>query len=74
MFLAYGGDTMKINNARKYIVHKITKEITDDNDIIATETLKANKMLKNHNLAKLIQDALFFEIIRQLTYKAKWKF
>ena len=54
MFLAYGGDTMKINNARKYIVHKITKEITDDNDIIATETLKANKMLKNHNLAKLI--------------------
>lgn len=64
----------KLANARIYRIHEITKEITDNNDIIVTETLKVNNMLKNHNLAKSIQNASFGEIIRQLTYKAKWKF
>ena len=63
----------KLKNARKYIIHKITKEITDNNDIIVTETLKIKNMLKNHNLAKSLQDASLSEIIKQLTYKAKWK-
>ena len=65
---------MKIKNARIYTIHKITKEITDNNDIIVTEKLRIQNMLKNHNLAKTIQDASLYEIIRQLTYKAKWKF
>ena len=65
---------MKIKNTRKYTIHKITKEITDNNDIIVTEKLKIKNMLKNHNLAKSIQDASLYEIIRQLTYKTKWKF
>ena len=64
---------MKIKNTRKYTIHKITKEITDNNDIIVTEKLRIQNMIKNHNLAKTIQDASLYEIIRQLTYKAKWK-
>lgn len=63
----------KLKNTRKYTIHKITKEITDNNDIIVTETLKIRTMLKNHNLAKSIQDASLSEIIRQLLYKTKWK-
>ena len=64
----------KIKNTRKYTIHKITKEITDNNDIIVTETLRINNMIKNHHIAKSLQDASLSEIIRQLTYKVKWKF
>lgn len=63
----------KIRNARKYIIHHITKTITEENHIIVTETLQVQKMLKNHNLAKKISDASLSEIIRQLEYKSKWK-
>ena len=63
----------KIKNARKYLIHHITKDITDNNDIIVCETLKVKNMVKNHHLAKVIEDASFSEIIRQLEYKTKWK-
>jgi len=63
----------KIKNTRKYTIHKITKEIIDNNDVIVTETLKISNMIKNHHIAKSIQDASLSEIIRQLTYKVKWK-
>ena len=63
----------KIKNARKYLIHHITKDITDNNDIIACETLKVKKMVKNHHLAKSLTDASFSEIVRQLEYKTKWK-
>ena len=63
----------KIKNARKYNTHHITKDITDNNDIIVCETLKVKNMVKNHNLAKSLNDASLFEIIRQLGYKSKWK-
>ena len=63
----------KIKNARKYLIHHITKDITDNNDIVVCETLKVKNMVKNHHLAKAITDASFSEIIRQLEYKTKWK-
>lgn len=64
----------KIKNTRNYTIHKITKEITDNNDIIVTETLNIKNMVKNHKIAKSLQDASLSLIIRQLIYKAKWKF
>ena len=63
----------KLKNARKYIMHSITKKITDENDIIVTEHLKLQNMLKNHKLAKTLSDASFYEIVWQLEYKSKWK-
>lgn len=63
----------KIKNARKYNTHHITKDITDNNDIIVCETLKIKNMVKSHNLAKSLNDASLSEIIRQLGYKSKWK-
>ena len=63
----------KLKNARNYYLHKITKKITDEYDIITCEKLTVQKMLKNHNLSKKISDVSFNEIIRQLQYKSKYK-
>ena len=62
----------KIKNTRKYYIHKITKEIVQENDIIVTETLKIKNMIKNHKISKTLTDASLSEIIRQLEYKTKW--
>ena len=65
----------KLANSRKYYTHKITKNITDNYDIIATETLSVKRMITNkqNNLSKSISDAAFQEITRQLEYKSKEK-
>ena len=63
----------KLKNARNYYLHNITKKITDIYDIIICEKLNVQKMLKKHNLSKKISDASFYEIIRQLEYKSKYK-
>ena len=66
----------KLANARKYYIHKITKDITDEYDIITCEKLKTKEMIikgKDNKLSSKINDATFSEIIRQLQYKAKYK-
>ena len=63
----------KLKNARNYYLHNITKKITDEYDIITCEKLTIQKMLKEKNLSKKISDASFYEIIRQLEYKSKYK-
>ena len=66
----------KLANARKYYIHKITKSITDEYDIITCEKLKTKEMIikgKDNKLSSKINDATFSEIIRQLQYKAKYK-
>ena len=66
----------KLANARKYYIHKITKDITDEYDIITCEKLKTKEMIikgKDSKLSSKINDATFSEILRQILYKAKYK-
>ena len=66
----------KLANARKFYTHKITKDITDEYDIITCEQLKTKEMIikgKDNKLSSKINDATFSEIIRQFQYKAKYK-
>ena len=63
----------KLKNARKYFLHETSKQLVEENDLIVTEKLKINNMVQNSKLSKKIYDASWYELIRQLQYKSKWK-
>ena len=62
----------KIRNTRKDYLHKISHEIVSENQVIVSENLQIKNMVKNHHLAKAISDVSWYELTRQLEYKAKW--
>ena len=62
----------KITNSRKDYLHKISHEIISENQVIVSENLQIQNMVKDHHLAKAISDVSWYELTRQLEYKAKW--
>lgn len=62
----------KITNIRIDNLHKISHKLIQENQLIVSENLKISNMVKNHNLAKSIFDCSWYELTRQLQYKADW--
>lgn len=62
----------KIHSTRIDYLHKITHKLISENQVIVSEDLAVSNMVQNHNLAKAISDCGWYELTRQLAYKAEW--
>lgn len=62
----------KIKNQKQDYLHNVTTKIISENQVIVLEDLNVSGMMKNHRLAKSIQELGLYEIRRQLAYKSSW--
>lgn len=64
----------KVSNQRSDFLHKITYQLTHDNQVksIGIEDLNVRGMIKNHCLSKAISDVSWNEFINLLSYKCDW--
>ncbi|WP_143051947.1 RNA-guided endonuclease TnpB family protein, partial [Allopseudospirillum japonicum] len=62
----------KISDCRQDNLHKLSRRLINENQVICVESLKVKNMIRNPTLSKAIADAGWGEFVRQLAYKADW--
>ena len=62
----------RIKNIRRDWSHKVTTELIRENQTICLEDLNVRGMMANRRLSRAISDVGWYELRRQLTYKAEW--
>jgi len=62
----------KISNCRKDNLHKVSKQLVEDYDVIVCEDLHVKGMIKNRKLSKHIADASWGTFLTYLSYKCDW--
>ena len=62
----------KISDCRQDNLHKLSRTLINENQVVCVESLKVKNMIRNPKLAKAIADAGWGELVRQIEYKGEW--
>lgn len=62
----------KLNNQKENYLHYVTNSLLNENQVIVMENLNVSGMMKNHKLAKSIQELSLYKFKQILVYKAEW--
>lgn len=59
----------RVTNVRQDYLHKLSRKLVDDNQVIVVENLNVLGMVRNHKLAKAISDVSWGTFVNFLQYK-----
>lgn len=62
----------KIADCRLDNLHKLSRKLINENQVVCVESLKVKNMIRNPKLSRGIADAGWGEFVRQLEYKSEW--
>jgi putative transposase len=61
----------RVSNVRQDFLHKLSRKVVDDNQVVVLENLNVKGMVRNHKLAKAISDVGWGTFTNFLAYKVE---